>query len=445
MAAPSTQFANEYDHKGILMIHSEREKREQKWRALLAHAADFSRDEFEMRFRPLLSEVDDSIKLNVLINLILTQPWRPEPSSADWFFQPFGRHKSGPGLSAVVGICDHHHIRDVQALLTLSRYMSKECFPDTRFNQIPLHNPGWAHVELNRLNAICFVGRPGMFQHCPLLDTLPSTLHFSLPPDSATWRSKPVTPESAQAFHCVRQDRIGARPLFYYAKDEPDRRRDYAIVQRFRSRFGGRRVTVIIVAGATSLGTTGAAEWVTSEEFSQAITDASNQVLRRGLHDDTQMEALLEVTATIPPTAAPWQIETIKPVRLFLNDSCNALHPPRALSICVHNGKPFRVFLDGDDFRASDPVTQQLLAICEHIPAVGSPRIDLRILQSHPAFQTSKGIPTLAQVETAIRDNFKKQRFGEALVIEDKYVALRCTVNFDEDECDRVLAPPIPT
>jgi hypothetical protein len=112
------------------LLHPDRRTREAAWRDLLANAPALSRAEFEEHFRHLLHAANDDIRVEVLINLILTQPWRPEPIARDWFFQPFRRHKDIRGKSAVVAICDQHHIRDVQALLTLSRSMSKDHYPD---------------------------------------------------------------------------------------------------------------------------------------------------------------------------------------------------------------------------------------------------------------------------------------------------------------------------
>jgi biopolymer transport protein ExbD len=269
-----------------------------------------------------------------------------------------------------------------------------------------------------------------MFQHCPIISQLPKTLRFSLPPDDPAWRSKPVTPASAQAFHHIRQERPGNDPILFCAEDLPHRRKDYAIVQRFRARYGDKMVTIIILAGATSLATIGAAEWVTSDDFAATVAKASADVQRRDLSDDTEFEALLEVTATIPTTASPWHVETKKPLKLFLNDSFNALHLPETLSIKVHDSKPEQVFVDGDDVRFGGIAYQQLLAVCEHLPAAGPKRIDLRVLQAHPAFHTSNGIPTLAQIETAVRENLKKHRFDDVLTIEAGHLNLRCNVQF---------------
>ncbi len=401
----------------------------------MAHVHQLDRDAFEDTFGKLLDDVNGDLRLKVLTDLVIAQPWREEPVISDWLFQPFRKtlHARSFRQSAVVSVCDREYIRDVQAMLTLSRTLSKAHYPKTRFHQIALHNPAWAHVELDTLGAICFVGRPGMFQNCPLLAELSRSANprFQLPDNSEKWRSKAVTPESSEAFHNVTEHRFGFEPRPYRAEDANHRRRDYAIVQRFRVKHGGRNITVLVLAGATSLATIGAVEWVTSEEFASALTDANSAVLRHGLNRETELEALLEVTATMPDQALPWKVETKSPLKLFLDDNPDALRDPEVMTVHLVDGEVRDVLLDGDSVRFRGPGFQQLLAICAHLPMADPKRLDLRVMQSHPAFrQPDHSASSVEQVEWAIRDNLKKQRLREAITFESGWLIFRCKVEF---------------
>jgi hypothetical protein len=161
------------------------------------------------------------------------------------------------------------------------------------------------------------------------------------------------------------------------------------------------------------------------------IDEKRRGVTRRELAEDTEFEALLEVTAKMPTPAGPWVVETKKPLKLFFNDSLNAVQPPQVLTVRVNNHKPDHIFIDGDDVRFRGLAYEQLLAVCEHLPAAAPKRVDIRVLQAHPAFRVNNGQPpTLEQVETALRDNLKKYRFRESITIEHGQLSLTCRVEF---------------
>ena len=68
--------------------------------------------------------------------------------------------------------------------------------------------------------------------------------------------------------------------------------------------YGRRPATVIILAGTTSLGTVGAAEWVTNGELALKLKEVCGR-LGKPLREETEMEALLKVTADVPRPPRP--------------------------------------------------------------------------------------------------------------------------------------------
>ena len=160
---------------------------------------------------------------------------------------------------------------------------------------------------MDKINALCVIGRPSMFARCPILDDLKeqhANMRFTLPPDDEEWRSKPLTKPSAVAFHQVSQQPALGDPNSFFASESDGRRTDYAVVQRFNVEYGRRPATVIILAGTTSLGTVGAAEWVTNGELALKLKEVCGR-LGKPLREETEMEALLKVTADVPRPPRP--------------------------------------------------------------------------------------------------------------------------------------------
>jgi hypothetical protein len=133
----------------------------------------------------------------------------------------------------------------------------------------------------------------------------------------------------------------------------------------------------------------------------------------------------------MPNPATPWKVETRNPLKIFLDDSPDALREPALMTVRMINERAAHILLDGDVIRFPEVACDQLRAICDHLPAADPKRVDLRVLQKHPAFRVPDRVePELDQVESAIRDNLKKHRFRDAITFDSGSVIFRCKVEF---------------
>ena len=374
-------------------ISSTRAKREHTWAEICAHAAELGRDQLTELLRKIEREnrtatVEERLtelhsQINQIIRLLAAQPWHREPHTtfSEWFFGPFRPRSGGPRVStpcAVVGVCDQEHIRDVQAQIILGRHLSASSFPDTKFYHVPLQDPDWTDVGLDKINAFCVIGRPTMLARCPVIEKLDEQLkkrlhrkrfdkRFALPPDDKLWRSRRVDKETAASFHHVVQRPAlpGTEP--YCVVDKDGRRTDYAIIQRFVIDYDNRPMTVVILAGATSLGTVGAVEWVTNGEMAAKLEEVCAR-FGKTLDEETEMEALLKVTAEVRSPARPWVTIGREPIKLFLDDSVNTVAPPLArmqITLVTRNGVPDVLMLNDDEVRSRGKDYTALVAVCK--------------------------------------------------------------------------------
>lgn len=346
--------------------------RKKSWRLLpLELARPLSPSEITMLQALLLEETDldvrttGSVCLDQKLHMAVPGP-APDESFHDWLFHSF-RHapaesKSAAKRSVVVTVCDDEYVRDVHALVEVARRLPFDRYPQTEFQHVALHSPEWADVGLNRADAICFIGRPSMFRDCSIIDQFPADLRFSIEPPS---------PDEAETFFRVCQNRPKAGRLMYPTTQDATRRRDHAIVQRFLIRkVGGRDLTVVIIAGGTSLGTLGAARWVTSFEWN---TERKNEYAHvAGLETperSTRIEAFLTVSAKVHDPARPWKPE-IEEERLYLHKSRNLLKIPTRISMAtdsgdLHNADDVRYLLfDEDEVEFSSVDNAAVLAVC---------------------------------------------------------------------------------
>jgi len=455
-------------------------ERTQAWEEVCAATSQLDRDELA-ELLGLLSRETDSLEveetqfqINSILRFLGTRPWYSEPQTGlpskpeqnqqtemeEWFFEPFRPRFKVSQVSnpcACIAICDKEHLRDVQAQLVLARRLASNRFPDTRFYPVPLQNPDWADVGIDQINTLCVIGRPSMFARCPILEQLaiqrPNT-RFLLPDDDATWRSSPLTAESANRFHHVVQRRMlnegGALPFRASDQDSApggNRRTDYAIVQRFRIKSNRRDVTVIIIAGATSLGTVGAAEWVANGQCDEQLRVACER-LGKVMRKDTEMEALLKVTAEVRIPARPWRPLERDVIKLFLDDSVNAIADSVGrLTVVSRIGQPDEIFLDEDEarFRGSksfDVIAAVCKAICRLklgdrslVPYVDlAADTDVRVALGLwvPANPGSRGLDPgyLGTFKTRLRDHLQgANRLGKAVTIGPDALGFSCQVD----------------
>ncbi len=266
----------------------------------------------------------------------------PQEGFQSWLFHAFrpalGEPRASAKRSLVVSVCDREYIRDVQAQVEVARHLPADLYPYTRFQHLALHSPEWSHVGLDGADAICFIGRPSLFKGCNIIDHFPNDLHFSIvPPDS----------DQTGAFYRVSQSHSKTPDTIYPTSQDASKRHDHALVQRFMITVGGRKVTVVVIAGGSSLGTLGAAQWITRFDWSEdrrkefvSVADATSNGLT------TRVEALLSVTATVHNPARPWKAD-IEEKCLYFNKSRNLLRAPKRISVATDTG----VLKTADDVR----------------------------------------------------------------------------------------------
>lgn len=137
--------------------------------------------------------------------------------------------------------------------------------------------------------------------------------------------------------------------------------------------FAGHQVIVIVIAGASSLGTAGAARWIA--EYSWGEKNRVNFARLAGLATigrATRMEALLKVTAVVHQPARPWN-PNIELEALFLHRSRNLNKTPSRITLGTESGvlthaKDVRYLLFDEhemDFGETDtPVVTAFLVKC---------------------------------------------------------------------------------
>jgi len=412
-------------------------KRKEAWQSLATRKLSWS-DAWNDLCGILRRESDSQVRAQGLISLLEIQPWLSERSATwsfnhGWLFLPFSVNADGAGRSAVLCICDQQHIRDVQSLVKLSRFLSQTNYPGTAFYHVPLINPNWERIGPHNLNAICFLGRPGMFRDSQIVQHWEEQRRdriFSFPALTGAPGATTVTERSAETFHNVRQQRPTAGPFLHKANDSNYRRTDYAIVQRFQINYAGKPLTVVLLAGATSLGTFGATEWVSSHSFNQVMANALEAV-GKNLGDSTDCEVLLRVAARKENPPEPWTVETCEPQKLFIDGSMNALCAPRTIAPGMDGPNIACILFDEDEVRFGTRAQNALVAICNAAMRLGNNVIPIEKLVTDSSFWPGNNITAPTDIEKAkefFSSNLRKHRLRQALSIEGGSLSLNCTL-----------------
>jgi hypothetical protein len=333
-----------------------------RWKALLNEVHSGQRhieepDEAEL-LDGLLAEPDADVRS---YGLVVLQRARSAAArrfgSALW--APFGPDWK----AAIVAVNDKAHIKDVDPLVELGRFFPKRTHPRTSFHTVSLSNPDWGQIRPESLDALCLVGRRSMFRGCVVLDALRKErgrdlgLRFSLPEDSHARRGGPL---SAQ-FHHVREG-LSAGPLRHVTTQQDGQRVDYAAIQRLTARVGGRRTTILFIEGATSLGTCGAAHWLTSIENLDTLN-------LRDVSSSSTIEILLQVKAAVHVPERPWEPQAVA-TKLLVNGTNVIAQAPRTVTVVIPGNQALdvrhvgRVLFDGDEVEYRGDTNRALLAVC---------------------------------------------------------------------------------
>jgi len=415
--------------------------RKEVWRSLPRGHAEhpfFSGELSKLRVL-LYKEADLDVRTTGAICLeeMLHMPGAPQGESFhDWLFHSF-RHthaesKAALKRSLVLTVCDNEYVRDVHALVEVARHLPTDRYPQTVFRHVALHSPDWADVGLNHAGAICFIGRPSMFKDCSIIDHFPADLRFSIVPPAQ---------DEAETFFRVRRNRPKAGPFMSPATQDASLRHDHAIVQRFAIRVGGRDVTVLVIAGSTSLGTLGAARWITSFEWNaERKSEYARLAGMEAPEQPTRIEAFLTVSARVHIPARPWRPEN-EEVELYFNKSRNLLRVPARISVATDDGSlrcadDVRYLLFDDDeveFAGADYIAA--LALCVKYCLDGRSDMSIKDLLSD-ARLWPKGICPVKDTANAVaffRDHLQRRSFNGIIEV------AKANIRIKSGECKIVV------
>jgi hypothetical protein len=356
-------------------------------------------------------------------------------------WQPFS------GKSAVIAINDRQQPRDAYPFQELIRHLSASGF-ETTFHSVSLSDPNWTKVRLNEQFAVSFIGRHTMYRDCAVLAEIPADLRFHLPKDNAAMRGQPLAPE----FHCITQRRTAAKPLVFEAVQEEGKgeRVDWAVVQRFSVDLGVKQVVVLFIEGATSLGTTGAGQWVASGRC-----DSIKLPSGLALTDSSRLEILLKVHSQVSEPPRPWE-PTCYPAKIFIDDAKfvvqqDTLHlaVPRVIAVGTKpkgSANVCYVSFDGDDVRvrSSRPnaaaAQSALFALCLKALRVGKGQDGRWAVEIAALVKDQSLWPRGADFLKGVRhtqwfaDNLKEGLLGDALTISHKSERLELNCEIVEEE-----------
>ena len=272
-----------------------------------------------------------------------------EESLHDWFWREFLKP------SAVFRATERGYgRRDSDAVERLARRLSYKDYPLVNFQPLPLHEDGWRQITTEHAyDTICIVGRLSLYgdRAINLLQHQKARFRFR--------RQKPTPQyqqgEQLRSYYCLQEfdgDRLVNE---YFTEDVKRVWTDYGIVQRYPLFLGTRTITVILCAGASTLGTVGAAQWVARDLGSlQHSTTSVPTTLPEDIGPSSCLEALIRTTGD--SSASIWRPSGSELVALYVDHyrwSLDDLHwqnmKRREIQVIVRGGKAVSLLIDGQE------------------------------------------------------------------------------------------------
>jgi len=348
-------------------------RRREGWRELHDSSAEFRQylDEPQLRYLRELAfaeaekdEVTFRVALKAIMALLVpvespalarTDSPSPHPDRsrwlAEWLWDPFHQRSAVLAVTAT-----KYRRRDEGALLWLGRRLSYRDYPYIVFPQISLESPDLDPVLFSQgFQAFGVVGRLSLFGESALERLGGADLRFGF---DVPRRPKGLPPgELARDYHCVVERAAGARREYHQTVEEDGFRTDFAVVQRYPVQLGTRQAVAVIIAGASSLGTSAAARWAGYDLFQPTDTLGGTPIMvPPTITAKSRMEALLCVRAKV--TTSAWEDPEIKLRRLFVDGASWSpqeqqwhVSPIQVITIVRRRGRPVRILFDGQRTR----------------------------------------------------------------------------------------------
>lgn len=295
-----------------LLQSSERSRRLHGWRQLqseieLQHIAVTDEQYWRLQECLLAEDEDDGVwrhGMTVFVGLLLTRllmdksprtsligSRQPPDTLTDWLWDPF--HYP----SVVVSMRDPNMmLRDEDALIALRGHLSRRDYPRTEFLRYLPGDSRWgATLHHTHFETICLVGRMGLFGP-------EAVQRWGLDETRFNFRMQD-RPENIEAgaldrqYHCIYERLADGSEKDYFTTEAAGIRSDYGLVQRYVVFDGFRHVTVVICAGASSLGTLAAVQWAAEHLNGSVHPDGEPIPLPPNTRLGSRFEALIFVTA----------------------------------------------------------------------------------------------------------------------------------------------------
>jgi hypothetical protein len=216
-----------------------------------------------------------------------------------------------------------------------------------------------------------FVGR--LWLHGPNTPTLLACedLRFGFPNNSRPQDLPPY--ELDPGYHSISERTDSKKPRIYRTVEKDGIRIDYGLVQVYTVNNGRYPTTIVLCAGSSSLGTMGAAMWLTYD-LGRPLSDLNGRAipLPPGNATRHRMEALLRVEAK--PTTYAWQPKDMKLCTLQVDDftwsglQWQRTQAPR-LELHMHGESPGTIYVNGraTTFNSGSQLNRLAVAVIQAI------------------------------------------------------------------------------
>ncbi len=315
--------------KTLAMLRSDRVgDRYEGWIQLQAECAveEVSPELFRRLHERVVNEQEDGVwrmGVNVLLGLCVPRPADTLPvespatvsdplSLSDWFWTPF------KSQSVVLGLSDpNYRRRDAGALIMLARHLGHRDFPKTRFHPIQMKDPDFEPLlAQDPPESMLFVGRLGLYGEYALKHWSESDLRFGFLIHERP-KAGPPPGQLDPRYHCIYEKLDGRKKELYPTTQEKKKRTDFALIQRYAVMHAGGHMVVVTCAGASSVGTLAAAQWL-ADILPRPHPLKDRIPLPDGVGPESRLEALLRVTSDADASA--WALAGIEVCKLYVDD-----------------------------------------------------------------------------------------------------------------------------